>query len=149
MINTLFGDSIVNATDLRTHQKQWLEKACHSPVTVNYGRKQLAIMNRDQVSKLYTANYYTELVLKACQEYRENKESTVFPWVENLQDDEKVEFYTELLNCTLKTIVTGNWDKLDILIEDWMATAEVEQDSELARVLLSKVDPSQYVEVED
>ncbi len=149
MINTMFADDIVSATDLRNNQREWLEKAYRKPVTVNYGRRQLAIMNRDQVSKLYIALYYTELVLRACQEFRENKESSVFPWVENLQDNEKIKFYTELANCTLKASVAGNWDKLEILIEDWKATAEVEQDPELARVLLAKGDPSQYVEVKD
>lgn len=149
MINTLFGDSIVNATELRKNQKEWLERAYRAPITVNYGHKQLAIMNREQVSKLYIANRYAEMVIKASKEFREDKENTVFPWVENLQDGDKFKFFDELLNCTLKTLVTGDWDELDILVGDWRATAEVERDSKLAEALLEKGDPSQYVEIKD
>jgi len=149
MINTMFADSIVNATDLRKNQKRWLEKAYYEPITVNYGRKQLAIMNRDKVSKLYMANYYTEIVLKACQEFRDSNESSIFPWVAYLHDAEKAAFYNELLNCTIELIITGNWNELELLIEDWKATAEVERDPELVKVLMAEGDSSQYVEVED
>jgi len=148
MVSTVFSDYIVNATDLRRNQKQWLERAYHSPITINCGRRQLAIMNREKVSKLYTANYYAELVLKACKEFKEGNESNTFPWVEYLPDDEKMKFHSELLSCTIKSIITGNWNQLEYLIEDWKATAEVERNPELAKALMAGEDPSQYVEIE-
>jgi len=69
MASTVFSDTIVNATDLRKNQKQWLERAYNKPITVNYGRRQLAIMNREQVNKLYMATHYLELVIKVCDEF--------------------------------------------------------------------------------
>lgn len=149
MVSTVFSDYIVNATDLRTNQRQWLEKAYNNPITVNYGRKQLAIMNREKVGKLYTANYYSELVLKACKEFMDENKSSTFPWIEYLSNEEKMQFHTELLSTTLKSIIIGNWTQLEYMIEDWKATAEVESNKKLAKALRAEVDSSHYVEIKD
>jgi|GEM_PF-1158230 len=149
MVSTVFSDFIVNATDLRNNQKQWLERAYSRPITVSYGRRQLAIMNREQVGKLYTAKYYSELVLKACQEFMEKNKSDTFPWVEFLSDDERMQFYNELLKRTMRSFITGNWSQLENLIQDWKATAEVESNPELAKALTAEEDSSQYVEIKE
>jgi len=148
MVSTVFSDSIVNATDLRNNQKQWFEKAYIKPITVNYGRRQLAIMNREQVGRLYAAQHYSELVLKACEEFSENSKSTIFPWIEYLSNEGKTKFHSELLRQTIQSIITGDWAKVEYIIDDWKATAEVERNPALAAVLKSKEDPSQYVEIE-
>ena len=149
MVSTVFSDSIVSATDLRNNQKQWLEKAYVEPITVSYGKKQLAIMNREKVGKLYTSIFYSELVLKACQEFKENNKSNTFPWVEYLSDNDKMRFHTELLSTTIKAMVTSNWNNLENLIADWEATAMVEKIPEVAEALREEEDSSQYVEVEE
>lgn len=149
MASTVFSDLIVSATDLRNNQKQWLERAYTEPITVSYGRKQLAIMNREKVGKLYASIYYSELVLKACQEIKEKNKSDTLPWVDYLSDIDKMRFQGELLNTTLKAMVTGNWIHLEHLIEDWQATAEVESNPELVKALLSEEDPSDYVKIKD
>ena len=145
MVSTVFSDFIVNATDLRKNQKHWLEKAYDNPITVSYGRKQLAIMSREQVGKLYTEKYYAELVLKACQEFMNEKKSATFPWVEYLADDEGVQFHNELLSCAMKSIITGDWTQLEYLIQDWKATAETERNPEIVKMLQDKGTPEGYV----
>jgi len=145
MVSTVFSDFIVNATDLRRNQKLWLERAYDRPITVSYGRKQLAIMNREQVHKLYTFNYYAELVLKACQEFTKEKKSDTFPWIEYLSEDEKMQFHSELLTRTMKSIITGDWAKLEYLIQDWKATAETAQNPEIAEQLQHRGTPEEYV----
>ncbi len=145
MVNTMFSDYIVNATELRKNQKQWLERAYNSPITISYGHKQLAIVNREQIGKLYTAKYYTELVLKACQEFVGGVKSDTFPWVEYLSNEEKIQFHNELLVCIKKSIITDNWTQLDYLIQDWKATAETERNPEIVEMLQDKGSPEEYV----
>lgn len=149
MTSTVFSDFIVNASDLRNNQKQWLERAYNSPITVSYGRRQLAIMNREQVGRLYAANYYLELVTRACDEFMKENRSSTFPWVEYLSDDEKMQFHREILNRAIKSTLTGNWTQLENLIQDWKATAEVESSPELVKALMAKEDSSQYVEIKE
>ena len=149
MVSTIFSDSIVSATDLRNNQKQWLERAYTEPITVSYGRKQLAIMNREKVGKLYASVYYYELVLKACQEIKEKNKSDTLPWLDYLSENDKISFQSELLSTTLKAMVTGNWTQLEHLLEDWKATAEVESNPLLAKALLSEEDPSEYVKIKN
>ena len=145
MVSTVFSDIIVNATDLRKNQKHWLETACENPITVSYGRKQLAIMNREQISSLYTEIYYTELVLRSCQEFVKGFRSETFPWVEYLSDNEKREFHEELLTNITKSIITNNWTQLEHLIEDWKATAEAAQNPKIAKQLRRRGTPREYV----
>lgn len=147
MVNTMFSDFIVSATDLRKNQKRWLERAYENPITISYGHKQLAIMNREQVGKLYTQKHYAELVLKACDEFVKRQKSDTFPWVEYLSDDEKMQFHSELLTCVMKSIFTGDWTRLEELIQDWKATAETERNPEIVRMLQDKGTPEDYVTV--
>lgn len=149
MINTLFADEIVNATELRTNQKRWLETACTKPVTVSYGRKQLAIIDREHISKLYKTIYFLELVIKTCEEYEKDQKNKVLPWLEFLSDENQANFHEELLNTALKATLSGDWDTVEELIQDWKATAEVESNPQLAKALLNEGNPSEYVKIDD
>ena len=149
MTSTVFSDSIVNASDLRANQKRWLEMAYNKPITVSYGKRQLAIMNREHVSKLYMATHYLELVIKVCSEFEKGEEGKTFPWVESLSEGDRLQFHKELLTNALRSVVTNNWSQLEYLIEDWKATAEVEGDPELARALMERGDPKAYVRLKD
>lgn len=148
MVNTIFSDEIVNATDLRTNQKRWLEAALTKPITVSYGRKQLALIDREQVSSLYKAIYYLELVIKTCEEYERERNSTVLPWTEYLSGENRVKFHNELLKATIKATLTNDWDSLECLIEDWKATAEVESNPGLSKELLAEDNPAEYVKID-
>jgi len=145
MASIAFSDVIVNATDLRQNQKHWLEKAYDNPITVSYGQKRLAIMNREQIGKLYTTKYYSELVLKACEEFMKELKSDTFPWEEYLTEKEKLEFHKELLTRAIKSIMTGDWTHLEHLIGDWKATAETERSPEIVKALQDRGTPEQYV----
>jgi len=148
MVSTVFSDMIVSATDLRKNQKRWLEAASQSPITINYGHSRLALVNRDQIRNLYIQKYYTELVLKACQEFLKGLKSETFPWVESLSTEEKVEFHKELLTCVMKSIITENWSQLEYLIQDWKATAETARSPEVVKALQDEGISSEYVTLE-
>ena len=148
MISTVFSDNIVKATDLRTNQKEWLERAYHSPVTVNYGQRQLALMNREQVGKLYIANHYLELVTRACDEFMKESGTSTFPWVEYLSGNERQGFHRALMTRALKCVATGDWKQVESLIEDWKAAAIAKSSPSLVEALTAEEDPLNYVEVE-
>ena len=106
-------------------------------------------MRREQVRRLVIANHYFELVLNACKEFQKTGESKTFPWVENLSQDDKLQFHMELLTVAQKSADTGDWAKFDYLIQDWKATAEVEGKPELAGELMIKGNPEEYVKLKD
>ncbi len=149
MINTLFADEIVNSSDLRNNQKRWLELACNKPITVNYGRKQLAIMNREQLSGLYKAIYYLELVVKVCEEFEKSGKSRILPWANDLPEKDRAKFHEELVNGAIHAAATNDWSEIEYLLEDWKATAEVENNPKLVEALIREGNPEEYVRYEE
>jgi hypothetical protein len=149
MVTTFLSDVVITPTELRTRQKHWLTKAAESVITITNGHKKLALIDRERVSKLYAQKHYSELVIRYCQEIEKNKKSDAFPWVEYLDNEEKLEFRDELLVNIMIAITTDEWLFMENLIEDWKATAEVNIESKIAKALLVKEDPSKYVGIKD
>lgn len=153
VIDTMFADQIVNASELRSNQKKWLEKAVDKPITVNYGRKQLAIVNREQMRKLYMENHYLVLALRICQELskptKKGSKSNVFPWIDYLNETEKFSFKEELANSLLKSIMVDELDESDLenMIADWKATAEVKANPEAVKALSESKNHTDYVRI--
>jgi hypothetical protein len=148
MVTVAFSDDIVNASELRSRQKYWLEKASSGPVTVMYGARKLAIIDRNEVYNLYRQKHYTELVIKHCEEVLKGSDSRVFPWLCHLDDEEREEFHSDLITGMVRTIVTGDWSDIDELIEDWLATAEAKRDTDFIGELKKKVSREDYIPVE-
>ncbi len=148
VVETVFSDRVVNASDLRKNQRQWLEEALKRPVTVNYSRRQLAIMNRDQVRDLFIKVQFAELALAACRDIDKGGIFEKLPWLEYLTVEDRAQFRDELLNAFLKSSKTGNWDDLDELISDWKATAETERSPEIVKALKEGETATDYVALE-
>ena len=149
MFTTFLSDEVISPTDLRTNQRHWLDRASENVVTIVTGRKQFALISRERIGKLYAQKYYSELVLRYFQEVNSNIGSTIFPWVKDLDGEEKSEFNSELLSCIMQTIITNDWSSMEYLLEDWKATAEVNNNSEVAEALLVEESPSTYVKSKD
>ena len=149
MINTIFSDEIVNSSDLRNNQKHWFEIACEKPITVHFGRKQLAVINREELGNLYVAIHFMEIVLKVCEELEKETESRILPWINNLVEEDRALFYREFKDTALHAVDTGNWNELEYLIEDWKATAEVENHPELKDALMKDGNIDKRVRLEE
>ena len=146
MVSTIFSDIIVSPTDLRKNQKLFLDGAYDKPITVKYGRKQLAILRREQVNHMIMVHYYADLVVRYCQEIQNRKrESVVFPWMDTLDDEERQEFLNELLvefrNCSER----NNWSRLAQLLDEWKATAEAKRNPEIIKLMQNIDSPREYV----
>jgi hypothetical protein len=149
MVTTFLSDIVITPTELRTKQKHWLTRANENVITIANGRKKLVLIDRERVSKLFAQKKYSELVIKYCQEIEKKKKSDTFPWVEYLDDEEKLEFRDELLVNIMIAMTTDEWLSMENLIEDWKATAEVNSKPKIAKALLVKEDPSKYVSIKD
>ena len=149
MGNTFLSDAVISPTELRTRQIHWLDRAAENVVTIVSCSKQLALVSREHISKLYAEKHYSELVIRYCQELDKKIKSNAFPWTEQLNYEEKLEFHNELLATIVDAISTNDWLPLEHLIEDWKATAQAIGNPALAKSLLAKEDPSKYVKAKD
>jgi hypothetical protein len=147
MVTTVFSDEIVNATQLRARQSHWLTMASRHPVTVTYGSSKLTILNREKIRNLYTQTHHLELFVKFCNEVMKGIKSTVFPWLEYLDDEEKEQFHKEYIASIMTAIVVEHWDEVEILLEDWKATAETENNPNIMKALKTKVPKEEYVTI--
>lgn len=147
MTVTILSDDVISSTELRTNQKHWLDKATEKIITVVNGRKQFALVNREQISNLYAQKYYTELAIGYCQEIIKKIKSTTFTWLESLSDEEKMEFHNEFLNSIMNSIDTNDWLSVEHLLEDWKATALAINNPTLTKALTSEEEPLKYARI--
>jgi hypothetical protein len=145
MITTMFSDEIVNVSKFRGRQSHWLSIAAKRPITVTNGDTKVTILNRDLVRNLYLQKYYLELAIQFCDELDTGKDIKSLPWVMYLDKKERKEFRDELINSVMVSIATGNWDNIEILIDDWKATAETEQNEAAMTAINSKVSKDKYI----
>lgn len=144
----LFSDEIVNASELRSRQKYWLEKATSKPVTVMYGPHKLTIMDRDSIHKLILQQHYLGLTIRYCGEMLAGADSDIFPWLKYLDDEEKEEFHSELVNSVSNAVKSDNWDEIEELIGDWKATAEAKSNPDIMKALNTKVNKGDSTAIE-
>lgn len=148
MATTLFSDEIVNPTDLRKNQKRWLDMAAVSPISIAYGKYNLAIYNREKIADIFRANYYLELAIKLCTSVYLNERIDVLPWVEYLDAADRVEFFHDFATCLLMSMTTGDWGKAENVLDDWKATAETLSNKKASEALKSRAhSKANYIEL--
>ncbi len=148
MAALLFSDEIVNASELRSRQKYWLEKATSRPVTVTYGSHKLAIIDRESISKLFLQQHYLGLTIWYCEEALTGADSETFPWLKYLDDEEKEEFHSELIHSVSRAAKFDNWDDIEDLLGDWKATAETKNNPDVIKALSTKLNKGNSTAIE-
>jgi|SRR3972149_9774869 len=146
----VFGDEIVNPTDLRKHQKEWLEKAYTTPVTIRFGAKNLAIIRREKIGAIYKMLEFATKVITYSGEVKNGQEekSKAFPWVKHLDNNEREQFFTELIETFQKSVDSDDWLAFENMLEDWKATAEAESNPETVKALQPKKKTDEYVRLD-
>ena len=147
MVIRVFDDEIVSATKFRVRQSHWLAVAAKRPVTVTNGDNKVTVFSRERIHELYLGKYYLELAVKFCNEMQKNEKSNIFPWIEYLDSEERIQFSQEFINAVSAAIVTDGWSKIEELLADWKATAETESDTEAMKALRNKVHKDKYVTI--
>ncbi len=149
MVTTVLSDDVINPTELRNNQKRWLDKAYTSPISIMSGNKKLVLLNREHAKQMYSVSHYAGMIMKFCRErLTSNGESSIFPWIKYLNDEEIGEFTRELLITFEEARDSREWSALEELLDDWRATANVASNSKLSSALLAEEDPSKYVRSE-
>ena len=145
MDTTVFSDEIVNVSKFRSNQSHWLSLAVKRPVTVTNGDMKVTILNRDLVRNLYLQNKYLELVIQFCHEVDNEQDIKVLPWANYLDKEEQREFRDELIKSVMMCITMDNLENLEMLIEDWKATAETAHNEAAMAAINSKVSKDKYI----
>ena len=146
MVTTIFSDEIVGASELRNKQKYWLTKALRQPVTVTDGTRRLIIANRDRIRNLFIHSQYLELAVKYFNEVLKQEKSSIFPWLEYLDEEERKQFHKEFISSI---VASENWEEIEAIVEDWKATAETEHNREIMKALNTRGREGEYVELRD
>jgi len=149
MVGTILSDELINSTELRNNQKEWLDRAYINPVSIKSGHKRLVLLNRDDVRDMYTLNHYAETIIHFCQEQLSGfGKSAIFPWIESLTQEEVEEFKTELITTFVKATRRRKWSTLEEIIRDWAATAEAKTNPEVMELLATDIDEEEFTRVE-
>jgi len=144
-----FSDDVINSSQLKRHWKHWISQVYQHPITIVTKDEPLILIKRKDISELTRKMYYTYLVVSFCQRYIKERsgKGSALAWTEYLGTADMREFFKELLKAYEESYNKDDWSIIQDTLEDWKATAEVESNPELSKLLKAKLEPSSYVEV--
>lgn len=129
-MRTIFSDEVVQATELKRNQRHWFERARETGgvTIVQGGRADLVLALRQQVASDTETAQRTQLVSQFLLEWMRAesnlRESIVFPWLRDLDDEERRAFARDLIEAFADAVARRHWAVFDETLEDWQATAE-------------------------
>lgn len=149
-MTTILSDEVINATDLRDHQKRWFDKALVSPVSIMSGSKKLVLLNREHAKHMYSLSHYAEMIILFCRERESGKkrESDVFPWVKHLSEKAIGEFNSELLATFEEAMYKKDWSAFQEMLDAWVATAEAMTNPEMVELITADRTKEKFTKVE-
>lgn len=153
-MKTVFSDEVVQVTELKRNQRYWLDRARKTGgVTIVQGKlADLVLAPRQAVAKnaqvVHYAKMMSQFFLETVKSDRELKNSVVFPWFKDLDEEDRQEFYRELVETFAECMATGRWDVFDELLEDWQATAEADRNRELLEAWRTRGRAEDYIPLE-
>ena len=153
-MKTVFSDEVVQVTELKRNQRYWLDRARKTGgVTIVQGKlADLVLAPRQAVAESAQAVHYARMMsqffLETVRADRELKDSVVFPWFKDLDEEDRQEFYQELVETFARCMTTGRWNVFDELLEDWQATAEASRNQELLEAWRTRGRAEDYIPLE-
>ena len=153
-MKTMFSDEVVQVTELKRNQRYWLDRARKTGgVTIVQGKlADLVLAPRQAVAESAQAVHYARMMsqffLETVRADRELKDSVVFPWFKDLDEEDRQEFYQELVETFARCMTTGRWNVFDELLEDWQATAEASRNQELLEAWRTRGRAEDYIPLE-
>jgi hypothetical protein len=153
-MKTVFSDEVVQVTELKRNQRYWLDRARKTGgVTIVQGKlADLVLVPRQAVAEnaqvVHYAKMMSQFFLETVKSDRELKNSVVFPWFKDLDEEDRQEFYRELVETFAECMATGRWDVFDELLEDWQATAEAGRNQELLEAWHTRGRAEDYIPLE-
>jgi hypothetical protein len=150
MHRTMFSDEVVLATDLKKRQRYWFDRARETGgvTIVQGGVADLVLAPRQQVAETAEAAAHARTAAQFLREVvtlgRPLADSTIFPWLGDLDAEERQEFLREFVDNLAHCATTGQWTLLEEFLEDWQATAEAYRRPELMDNWRTRGRPEDY-----
>ncbi len=150
MVKTVFSDEVVLATDLKKRQRYWFDRARKTGgVTIVQGKvADLVLAPRQKVAETAQTAAYAVTAAQFLREVialgRTPAESTVFPWLRDLDNEEQQEFLREFVDLFAHCSTSREWQPLEECLEDWQATAEAHRNPELMEAWRTRGRPEDY-----
>jgi hypothetical protein len=135
-----FNDELFSATDLNRRAGYVLDRAKINPVTITRNEEAFALLSRDEMSKLTTANQYTKILFEIINvAYRSIQNKKIgsehpYSWVTIFDLEELNELIIELLDTYRHATDTNDWELLKATIHEWQESAIAINSQELAEV---------------
>jgi len=154
MEKTMFSDEVVRATDLKNRQRYWFNRARETGgVTIIQGKvADLVLVPRQRVAETAETAAYARTAAQFLREVitleRPLAESAVFPWLRDLDKEEQQEFLREFVDLLACCSTIGGWERMEVLLEDWQATATAKHNPDLLEAWRSRGRADDYVSLE-
>lgn len=102
-----------------------------------------------QTKNIQYSRLVSQFFLELVKSHSNLKKSSVFPWLEFLDEKEVQEFMKELAETFASSLINGQWNEFEEMIEDWQATAEANQIPELKESWEKRGNPNDYTVLGD
>ncbi|MBW4635161.1 MAG: hypothetical protein KME30_25685 [Iphinoe sp. HA4291-MV1] len=130
VMNTIYSDELITATELNRQPGRVLDKALEHPVTITRNDQSFALLPRENVALFVKAaqrsREIVELLNTAFRLLLKQKIGTEHPygWLEVFDSDELNEFIDEIMSAYRSVDLSEKaWDELDAIIHEWHESA--------------------------
>lgn len=153
-MKTMFSDEVVQATELKRNQRYWFDRARQiGGITIMQGKTaDLVLTLRKAIAQNTQTGYYAKQIsqffLEMIKANYDLKESIVFPWLKDMDKEDRQEFCRELTETFAECLTKEKWDALEELLEDWEATAETNRNPEAVEAWQTRGHQEEYVPLE-
>lgn len=153
-MRTMFSDEVIQAAELKRNQRYWFDRARQTGgITIMQGKvADLVLTLREEIAQNAQTGYYAKLIsqflLEMIKADYDLKESIIFPWLKDMDREDRQEFCREIIETFAECLAKGKWDGLEELLEDWEATTETNRNPEVIEAWRMRGDHKEYVPVE-
>jgi hypothetical protein len=127
VLDGIFTDEMVTATDLNRHAGDVLNRARLRPVTISRNNEQFALMRREVVGKLIRGHTClkrsTELIGAAWKYSQDGRASTSYEWLSAFDGAELQEMAGEIISAIARAIESEEWASVESVIHEWQESA--------------------------
>lgn len=121
MLQEVFQDEVIRATDLNRSSGEVLNKAAKAPLTIIRNDEVYALMRRDVAGRWRKEAGYAlqivEIISRAVA--RTENRGSEFQWIDPFDDEDRLRMTREITEAYLKAVRDGTWDNLETIIHEW------------------------------
>jgi prevent-host-death family protein len=144
VLEGIFGDDMVTATDLNRRAGEVLNRARLNPVTISRNNEQFALMPREQVAQLIKGyaclRRSVDLIGAAWKCSLNAQVPASCEWLAAFDEEDLQEMAREILSAIERSADSGDWAKVDSVIHEWRESASAIASGVLKEAISSETD---------